>query len=46
VFHRAYLLAALVRVFSGRLVADELFVSDRVVPFGEPLEMLFANLTV
>ena len=38
-FHRAYFFAAPVHIFSRRLVADELLASDRVLAFGEPLEM-------
>src|SRR5260370_26412352 len=43
VFHRAYFLAAPVHIFSGCLVADELLASDRVLSFGEPLEMFLAR---
>src|SRR5260370_7652111 len=45
VFHRAYFLAAPVHVFSGRLVADELFARDRVLAFREPLEMFLAHFS-
>src|ERR1700682_3445511 len=44
VFHRAYLLAAPVRVLSGGLVADELFARDRMLPFAKPLKVLLADL--
>src|SRR6266566_1330418 len=44
-FHRADFLAPPVHVFSGGLVADELFGSDRVLSFGEPLEMLLAHFS-
>src|SRR6266704_1507924 len=45
VFHRADPLAAPVHVFSGRLAADELLPSDRVLSFGEPLEMFLAHFS-
>src|SRR5260370_35868989 len=45
VFHRAYFLAAPVHVFSGRLVADELFAGDRMLPFAKALKVLLADLT-
>src|SRR5713226_1443146 len=45
VFHRAYFLAAPVQVFSGRLVADELFARDRMLPFAKPLKVVLADLT-
>src|SRR5260370_39128198 len=45
VFHRAYFLAAPVHIFSGCLVADELLASDRVLSFGEPLEMFLAHFS-
>src|SRR5260370_35052055 len=43
--HRAYFLAAPVHIFSGCLVADELLASDRVLSFGEPLEMFLAHFS-
>src|SRR5260370_12180219 len=43
VFHRAYLCAAPVHVFSACLVPDELFTSDRVLSFRKPLEVFFTN---
>src|ERR1700686_3689703 len=43
-FHRAYFFPAPVHVLSGGLVADELVARDRVLPFREPLEVLFTNL--
>src|SRR6266851_643613 len=45
VCHRAYFLSAPVHIFSGCLVADELLASDRVLPFGEPLEMFLAHFS-
>src|SRR5216683_27869 len=45
VFHRAYFLAPPVHVFSGRLVADELFACDRLLPFAKPMKVLLADLT-
>src|SRR5260370_4156794 len=45
VFHRAYFLAAPVHVFSGRLVADELFGGDPMLPFAKALKVLLADLT-
>src|SRR6266849_9828880 len=45
VFHRAYFLTPPVHVFSGRLVADELFARDRMLPFAKPLKVLRADLT-
>src|SRR5258707_911314 len=45
VLHRAYFLAAPVHVFSGCLVPDELFTSDRVLSFRKPLKMFFAHFS-
>jgi hypothetical protein len=45
VFHRSYLLAVFVHVFSCRLVADELLAAKRMLTFGEALEVFLANLT-
>ena len=45
-FHRACLMAALIHVFSRRLVPDELRAGHRMLTLSETPEMLFANLTM